>query len=95
MWDKLKQGKQLLDARNQAAQMQKKLAEITESVDIGTYHVKVGADQKVHFIGKDDERMEDLEKAINMAFERVQKKAAEKMLAEEGLSGLLEKLGGK
>lgn len=85
----------MLEARSQAQAMQKKLAEITESVDIGSFHVKVGADQKIHYIGHDDKRMEDLEKAINIAFERVQKKAAEKMLQEEGLSGLLEKLGGK
>lgn len=93
MFDKIKQGKQLLELRNQASKMQKKLAELTESVEKDGYHVKVSADQKVQFISKDGERMESLEKAINQAFESVQKKAAQKMLEEEGLSGLLGKLG--
>ena len=93
MFDKLKQGKQLLELRSQAAKMQKQLAEISETKDVGEYHVKVSADQKVQFIGKGDERLEDLEKAINQAFEAVQKRAAQKMLQEEGLSGLLGKLG--
>lgn len=93
MFDKLKQGKQLLELRSQAAQMQKKLAELTESVEKAGYHVKVSADQKVQYISKDGQRLEDLEKAINQAFEAVQKKAAQKMIEEEGLSGLLGKLG--
>ncbi len=92
MFDKLKQGKQLLELRSQAQKMQKKLAEITESVERGEYNVKVSADQKVQFIGRNGERLEDLEKAINQAFEGVQKKAAQKMLEEEGISGLLGKL---
>lgn len=93
MFDKIKQGKQLLELRSQAKKMQDQLAEITETRDAGDYHVKVSANQKVLFIGKGDERLEELEKAINQAFESVQKKAAEKMLQEEGLSGLLGKLG--
>lgn len=93
MFDKIKQGKQLLELRSQAAKMQKKLAELTESVEKGDYHVKVSADQKVQFISKNGERLEELEKAINQAFESVQKKAAQKMLEEEGLAGLLGKLG--
>lgn len=93
MFDKLKQGKQLLELRSQAAKMQKQLADITESVEKGEYKVKVSADQKVVYLEKDGERMETLEKAINEAFVGVQKKAAQKMLQEEGLSGLLGKLG--
>lgn len=93
MFDKIKQGKQLLELRSQAAKMQKQLSDITESVEKGPYHVKVSADQKVQFISQDGKRMEDLEKAINQAFESVQKKAAQKMLQEEGLSGLLKNFG--
>lgn len=93
MFDKLKQGKQLLELRSQAKKMQEQLSQITETKDVGEYHVKVSADQKIVFIGKGDERLSDLEKAINQAFESVQKQAAQKMLQEEGLSGLLGKLG--
>jgi DNA-binding protein YbaB len=93
MFDKLKQGKQLLELRSQAQKMQKQLAELTESLEKDGYHVKVSADQKVQYISKDGERLETLEKIINQAFEAVQKKAAQKMLQEEGLSGLLGKLG--
>lgn len=93
MFDKIKQGKQLLELRGQAQKMQKQLAEITETVDKGEWHVKVSGDQKVQFISKGDERMKDLEDAINSAFQNVQKKAAQKMLETEGLKGLLGNLG--
>jgi DNA-binding protein YbaB len=93
MFDKLKQGKQLLDLRNQAKKMQAELAQITETADKGDWHVKVSGDQKVVFISKGDERMKELEDAINDAFKNVQKKSAQKMMETEGLKGLLGNLG--
>lgn len=93
MFDKLRQGKQLLELRSQAKKMQQTLSQITESVERGEYRVKVSADQKIQFIEKDGERLTELEKAINDAFGSVQKKAAQHMLQEEGISGLLGKLG--
>jgi DNA-binding protein YbaB len=68
MFDKVKQGKQLLELRSQAKQMQRELADVTNSQKRGDYSVKVSADQKVIYIKKGDERLEDLEKAINEAF---------------------------
>lgn len=92
MFDKLRQGRQLLQMRAQASRLQKKLAEVTESVEKGPVHVKVSADQKVQFISLDGEERRDIADAINEAFSKVQKKAAQKMLQEGGLSELL---GGK
>ncbi|OGM32926.1 hypothetical protein A2803_05020 [Candidatus Woesebacteria bacterium RIFCSPHIGHO2_01_FULL_44_21] len=93
MFDKLQQGKQLLQMRSQAKALQKKLADVTESVEKGAVHVKVSADQKVQFISVDGEERRDIADAVNEAFSKVQKKAAQKMLQEGGLSGLLGGMG--
>jgi len=89
MFNKVKQGKQLLELRSQAKQMQKQLAEVTNTQEQGEYRVKVSADQKVIYINKGDERLEDLEKAINKAFKEVQKDAAKKMMEMGGGLGSL------
>jgi DNA-binding protein YbaB len=90
MFNKVKQGKQLLELRSQAKKLQAELAEITTSVEEGSVKVKVSADQKVVFIEKDGARQPDIEKAINKAFKKAQKKAATKMMESGGgLSGLL------
>lgn len=92
MFDKVKQGKELLELRRQAKELQNKLAEITETVEEGGYKVKVSADQKVVYIMKDEERLEELESAVNEAFKKVQKQAAQTMMEMGGgLSGLLGK----
>lgn len=89
MFNKLQQGKELLKMRSQAKALQKQLADVTESVEKGDVHVKVSADQKVQFISINGEERRDVADAINDAFTKVQKKAAQKMLQEGGLSGLL------
>lgn len=90
MFNKVKQGKQLLELRKQAKQLEKKLAEVTETVESGEVTVKVSADQKVVYVKIGDERQEEIEKAINEAFKNVQKKAAKVMMEDGGgLSGLL------
>jgi len=89
MLNKLQQGKQLLEMRKQAKEMQKKLAEVTQSEEKGKYKVKVSGDQKVVFIEKDGERLTELEKLINEALKNVQKKAAKQMMDEGGLGALL------
>lgn len=94
MFNKVKQGKQLLELRKQAKELEKKLAEVTETVEKGNVAVKVSADQKVVYVKIDDERQEDIEKAINEAFKNVQKKAAKVMMEDGGgLSGLLGGMG--
>lgn len=93
MFDKLKQGQELLKMRSQAKQLQKQLADVTESVKKGKYHVKVTADQKIEYIAIDGEEQKDLKDAINEAFKKVQKKAAQKMMEEGGIGALLGGMG--
>lgn len=93
VFNKLQQGKELLKMRSQAMALQKKLAEVTETVEMGNAKVKVSADQKVIYAEVDGENNEQLVKAINEAFKRVQKKAAQKMMEEGGLQGLLGGMG--
>lgn len=90
MFDKIQQGKDLLKMRSEAKKLQKSLSEVTESEESGDIKVKVSADQKVQFIEINGEAQEELVRTINKAFEKVQKKAAQKMMEEGGgLSGLL------
>lgn len=93
MFNKLQQGRELLKMRSRAKELQKKLAEVTESVEKGSIKVKVSADQKVIYAEVDGEERTDIRDAINEAFKNVQKKAAQKMLQEGGLSGLLGGMG--
>jgi len=94
MFNKVKQGQELLKMRSEAKKLQNELAQVTNSQHEGEFSVKVSADQKVVYIKKGDERLEDLEKAINKAFKEVQKDAAKKMMEMGGgLSGLLSGLG--
>lgn len=93
MFDKLKQGRELMKMRSQAKALQKQLAEVTESVEQGNVKVKVSGDQKVIYVEVDGQRNEAVEKAVNEAFKRVQKKAAQKMLQEGGLSSLMGGMG--
>jgi DNA-binding protein YbaB len=89
MFDKLQQGRELLKMRSQAKALQKKLADVTESVEKGSIRTKVSADQKVIFMEVDGEERKDIVDAINEAFAKVQKKAAQKMIQEGGLGSLL------
>lgn len=92
MFDKVKQGKQLMKMRSEAKKLQSELEDVTESVTNGNVHVKVNAAQRVEFIEINGERQKDVEDAINDAFKKVQKTAAHKMLQMEG--GLSSLLGG-
>jgi len=90
MIGKAKQVNELIKMRSKAKKIQEELAQITESVERGDMRVKVSADQKVRYIEIDGERREDLEKLINDGFQKVQKKAAGKMMElSGGLGGLL------
>lgn len=79
--------------RSQAKAMQKKLAEVTESVEKGDVKVKVSADQKVVYVEVNGQERNDIKDALNDAFKKVQKKAAQKMMEEGGLQGLLGGMG--
>jgi len=92
MFDKVRQGKELLELRSQAKKLQKQLADVSETVEVGNITVKVTADQRVVYIKKGEEQEDDIVKAVNEAFKKVQKKAATEMLKMEG--GLGNLLGG-
>jgi len=82
-----------MQMRSQAKALQKQLADVTETVEVGNVKTKVSADQKVIYVEVDGEQNEQVAKAINEAFKKVQKKAAQKMVAEGGLSSLLGGMG--
>lgn len=88
-----KQVNELRKLRSQAKDLQKKLAEITESEEKDGMRVKVSGDQRIAYLEIDGESREDLVKLINSALDGVQKRAAKQMMQEEGLSGLLGGLG--
>lgn len=90
MFDKVKQGKQLLQMRQQAKQLKSALEEIEHSEEDGDIKVKVNGAQEVIYIELDGEKRDDLVKVINEANKKVQKESAKKMMEMGGgLSGLL------
>ncbi|HSX48683.1 MAG TPA: YbaB/EbfC family nucleoid-associated protein [Candidatus Saccharimonadales bacterium] len=80
---------ELLKMRSEAMKVQKKLKEVTATVQKGKYSVKATGDQKVEFLSIDDEPQPELVKTINEALDKAQKEGAKKMLEEGGLSSLL------
>ena len=90
MFDKLKQGRELLRLRQQAKQLQEEMEKVEHIEERSGMKVKVNGTQKVEYIEINGERREDIENVINDAMKAVQKKAAKKMLeAGGGLGGLL------
>lgn len=93
MFDKLRQGAELLRLRAKANKLQKELQEVTATVAKNGIEVRVRGDQKVDSIKYEGEERRDLVDLINEAMKEVQKKSAKKMMEMEGgLSGLLGKL---
>lgn len=94
MFDKLKQGQQLLKMRQQAAQLKKELELIEHVEEKGNMKVKVNGAQEITYIEIDGEERSDVVKLINDATKEVQKKAAKKMMEMGGgLGGLLGGMG--
>jgi len=90
MFDKLKQGQQLLKMRQQAMQLKKELEKIEHIEEKGNIKIKVNGAQEITWIEIDGEERSDLVKLINDAMKEVQKKSAKKMMEMGGgLSGLL------
>ncbi len=90
MFDKLKQGKDLLKLRQQAQQLQKSLQEIHHTEEKGDSKVTVDGTQNVVSIMVDGVEQRELTELINKAMKEVQKKSAKKMMEMGGgLSGLL------
>lgn len=94
MWDKFKQGKDLLKLRNQAKQLQAELEKIEHVEEKGKIRIKVNGAQQVTYVEVNGEEDRDLKELINKAMKEVQKKAAKKMMEMGGgLSGLLGGMG--
>ncbi len=94
MFDKFNQIKDLAKMQRQAKELQKELEKIIKTVEKHGYTVSVTGDQKIRYIKKDGEDMEDLVDIINDVMKDVQKESAKKMMEMGGgLSGLLGGLG--
>jgi DNA-binding protein YbaB len=90
MFDKFNQLKDLAKMRQKAMELQKELEKIIKTEDKHGWQVSVTGDQKIRYIKKDGEDMEDLTDLINDLMKDVQKDAAKKMMEMGGgLGGLL------
>lgn len=90
MFDKFKQLGELNKMRKKAIELQKELEKIVETVEKRGWTVSVTGDQKIRYIKRDGEDLNDLVEAINEAMKKVQKESAKKMMEMGGgLSGLL------
>ena len=90
MFDKIKQGKDLIKLRQQAKKLQNELEKIEHTEEDGDLKVKVNGAQNVVYLEIDGEENERLTDLINKAMKNVQKKSAKKMMEMGGgLSGLL------
>ena len=94
IFNKVKQGQQLLKMRQQAMELKRELEKIEHSAEHGGLKVKVNGAQEVTYIEIDGQQREDLVRLINNATKSVQKEAAKKMMEMGGgLSGLLGGMG--
>jgi DNA-binding protein YbaB len=90
VFDKFKQLGELAKMRQKAMALQKELEKIVETVEKKGWTVSVTGDQKVRYIKRDGEDLDELVEAINEAMKKVQKESAKKMMEMGGgLSGLL------
>jgi len=94
VFDKLKQGRDLLKLRQQAKQLQVELEKIEHVEERGNMKIKVNGSQSVTYLEIDGTENRELMDLINRATKEVQKKAAKKMLEMGGgLGGLLGGMG--
>jgi len=90
VFDKFKQLGELAKMRQKAMALQKELEKIVETLEKHGWTVSVTGDQKVRYIKRDGEDLNDLVDLINEAMKKVQKESAKKMMEMGGgLSGLL------
>ncbi len=90
MFDKFKQLGELAKMRSQAQKLQKELEKIVKTVEKNGNTVSISGDQKIRYIKRNGEDLEDLTNLINEAMKDIQKDAAKKMMEMGGgLSGLL------
>ena len=90
MFDKIKQGKELLKLRQQAKQLQTELEQIRHTEEREGMKVTVNGTQNLVSLENDGEDQRELVELINRAMKEVQKKSAKKMMEMGGgLGGLL------
>ncbi len=90
MFDKFKQLGQLNEMRKKAQELQKELEKIIETVEKKGYQVSVTGDQKIRYIKRGGEDLQELTDLINEAMKKVQKESAKMMMEMGGgLGGLL------
>ena len=90
MFDKIKQGKELLKLRQQAKQLQTELEQIRHTEEREGMKVTVNGTQNLVSLEIDGEDQRELVELINRAMKEVQKKSAKKMMEMGGgLGGLL------
>jgi DNA-binding protein YbaB len=90
LFDKFKQGKDLIKLRQQAKKLQEELEKIEHTEESGDLKIKVNGAQNIVYLEIDGEENETLTDLINKAMKNVQKKSAKKMMEMGGgLSGLL------
>jgi len=94
MFDKLKQGRELLKLRSQAKKLQDDLEQIRHEEEENGIKVLVSGTQNLISLNVDGEDQERIARVINKAMKEVQKKAAKKMMEMGGgLGGLLGGMG--
>lgn len=94
MFDKVKQGRELLKLRQQAKKLQSELEEISHVEEDGDIKVIVDGTQSLLGLEVDGEEQDKIVRVINKAMKEVQKKAAKKMMEQGGgLGGLLGGMG--
>jgi DNA-binding protein YbaB len=94
MFDKVRQGKELLKLRQQAKKLQDEMEQISHMEEDGDIKVVVNGTQSLISLEISGEDQEKLVKVINKAMKEVQKKAAKKMMEQGGgLGGLLGGMG--
>jgi hypothetical protein len=93
MFDKIKQGKDMIKMRNEGKKLMEQMALVTDTYEGNGFLVKATGDNKIEYLEIDGESKPELVKGINTALKNAQEKAAKKMVEEHGLSGLLGGMG--
>lgn len=94
MFDKIKQGRELLKLRQQAKKLQDELEQISHVEEEDGIKVVVNGTQNLISLEVDGEDQDRIVRVINKAMKEVQKKAAKKMMEEGGgIGGLLGGMG--
>ncbi|MEA2020503.1 MAG: YbaB/EbfC family nucleoid-associated protein [Patescibacteria group bacterium] len=84
----LDKAKRLYNLKKKADKMKKKMRKIEVDTQVGNVRVVMRGDQSVKLIEIDGKRVENVEKALNKASNRIQKKVAKQMQGQMGDLGI-------